>query len=270
MAIPRDRAEFKEYCLRALGKPVIDINVDPDQVEDRIDEALQNFCEYHYDGVERVYLKHQITAEDLQRVSQNTETTTTDVDGVTTAIWKEQSNWIPVPDSVISVLRVFDFSSKSAANMFDVRYQMRLTDLKDFSSADFFNYYATMQYLDFINHILVGEKPIRHNQHQNRLYIDMDWKMDTAVGQYLVIECFRKLDPAQYLDVWNDIYLKKYCIQLIKKQWGANLIKFQGVQMLGGVSLNGEQIYTQADEEIKKLEEEMRLMYELPPSYLIG
>ena len=145
-----------------------------------------------------------------------------------------------------------------------------MNDLYDFSSTSIINYEMTMQHLDFLDNILVGQTPIRHNQHQNRLYLDMDWQSDASVGDFIVIECYRKLDPTTYSDVWDDIFLKRYASQLIKRQWGANLIKFQGIQMLGGVALNGEQLYTQAQEEINKLEEQIQLAYELPPMHMIG
>ena len=271
MAIPTTRTDFKEWCLRSLGKPVIEINVDPDQVEDRIDEALQYFAQYHYDGVERVYLKYQITQADITRSrSDNSLAQVTDVDSSTTAVWKEQKNYIPVPSSVMSIVKVFPMTDKASLNMFDIRYQLRLNDLYDFSSTSVIHYEMTMQHLDFLDHILIGETAIRHNQHQNRLYLDADFQTDFVAGDYIIIECYRALDPATYSDVYNDIFLKKYTTQLIKKQWGANLSKFQGIQMLGGVSLNGEQIYTQAQEEIDKLEEQIQLAYELPPMHMIG
>jgi hypothetical protein len=271
MATPSTRATFKEYCLRALGKPVIEINVDPDQVEDRIDEALQYFSQYHYDGIEKVFMKYRITAADITRARGNDSgTTATDVDGSTTATWYEQKNYIPVPSSVMSVVQVFPLTDKAALNMFDVRYQLRLNDLYDFSSTSVIHYEMSMQHLDFLDHILVGETPIRHNQHQNRLYLDADFQTDYVENDWLIIECYRKLDPSTYTDVWDDIFLKKYATQLIKRQWGANLSKFQGVQMLGGVALNGEQLYTQAQEELTKLEEQIQLAYELPPVHMIG
>ena len=271
MAVPSTRTNFKEWCLRSLGKPVIEINVDPDQVEDRIDEALQYFSQYHYDGVERVYLKYQVTQADIDRArSDNSLASVTDIDNTTTAVWKEQKNYIPVPSSVMSIVKVFPMTDKSSTGMFDIRYQLRLNDLYDFSSTSVIHYEMTMQHLDFLDHILVGETAIRHNQHQNRLYLDADFQQDFVDGDYILIECYRNLDPATYPDVWNDIFLKKYCTQLIKKQWGANLSTFQGIQMLGGVSLNGEQIYTQAQEEIDKLEEQIQLAYELPPMHMIG
>ena len=169
MAIPATRTQMKEWCLRSLGKPVIEINVDPDQVEDRIDEALQYFSQYHYDGVERVYLKHQLTESEIARLrTDNSGTTVTDVDTSTTANWKEQNNYIPIPSSIISVVKIFPLTDKASMNMFDVRYQLRLNDLYDFSSTSIIHYEMTMQHLDFLDHILVGEIPIRHSEHQNR------------------------------------------------------------------------------------------------------
>jgi len=270
MALPTTRATFKEYCLRSLGKPVIEINVDPDQVEDRIDQALQYFSQYHYDGIERVYLKYQVSAADITRArSDNSLSSVTDVDGSTSAVWKEQKNYIPVPSSIMSIVKVFPLN-QGRTTMFDVKYQMRLNDLHNFSSTSMINYEMSMQHLDFLDHILTGDTAIRHNQHQNRLYLDMDWQSDVVADDYIVIECYRKLDPESFGDVYNDIFLKKYAAQLIKLQWGANLSKFQGIQMLGGVALNGEQIYTQAQEEINKLEEQIQLAYELPPMHMIG
>ena len=271
MANPNSRANLKEYCLRTLGKPVIEINVDDDQVEDRIDEALQYFAQYHYDGVERMYLKHQITQAEIDRAATNTSTTATDTaDNSITATWLEGKGFIPVPDSVLSIVKVFDFTDKANLNLFDVRYQLRLNDLYDFSSTSVLHYQMTMQHLDFLDHILVGEKPIRFNQHQNRLYIHADMEKDFNNGDFLLIECYRKLDPSVYTDVFDDMYLKRYATALIKKQWGANLSKFNGVQMLGGVTMNGETIYQQALDEITKLEEEMKLGFELPVNYMVG
>ena len=266
MANPNSRATLKEYCLRTLGKPVIEINVDDDQVEDRIDEALQYFAQYHYDGVERMYLKHQITQAEIDRAATNTSVTATDtVDNSITATWLEGKGFIPIPDNVLSVVKVFDFTDRANLNLFDVRYQLRLNDLYDFSSTSVIHYQMTMTHLDFLDHILVGERPIRFNQHQNRLYVDMDWKNDVNANDFIIIEAYRKLDPTTYTDVFNDIYLKRYTTALIKRQWGANLSKFEGVQMLGGVTLNGAALFEQANADIEKLEEQIQLAYELPP-----
>ena len=240
MAIPSSKSTLKSYCLRSLGFGVIDINVSDDQVDDRIDEALQYFSQYHSDS--------SITAS-----------------------FGEAKGFIPMPSSIVSVLQIFPFDNTATNNMFDIRYQLRLNDLYDFSSTSIIHYEMTMQHLDFLSHILVGEKPIRFNEHQNRLYIDMDWEGGVTADQdYIVIECYRKLDPTSYTDIFDDIYLKRYATALIKRQWGANLSKFQGVTMLGGVTMNGDTIFQQAQEEIIRLEEQIQLAYELPLDYMIG
>ena len=271
MAIPSTKATLKSYCLRALGHGVIDINVSDDQVDDRLDEALQYFAEYHYDGVERMLLKHQITSADITRGTSDASTTATDVvDSSVTATWTEGKEYIPIPEAVLSIVKVFPFSDTTTSNMFDLRYQLRLNDLYDFSSTSIMHYQMTLQHLDFLEHILVGEIPIRFSQHQQRLYLDMDWNNDVTAYEYIVIECYRKLDPTTYTDVYNDMYLKRYATSLIKKQWGANLSKFNGVAMRGGGTMMGEQLYTQAIEEIRRIEEQIQLAFELPPMHMIG
>jgi len=270
MAIPTSKSTFASYCKRALGFGVIDINVSDDQVDDRVDEALQYFAQYHYDGVEKMYLKYKITEADITRARANTTTTGTDtVDTSITSSFEEGNNFIPMPSAVVSVTNIFDFTNAVEQNMFDIRYQLRLNDLYDFSSTSIIHYQMTMQQLDLLSHVLVGEVPIRFNQHQNRLYLDMDWEQMTA-DEYLIIECYRKIDPATYTDIFDDIYLKRYATALIKKQWGANLSKFNGVATLGGVTMNGEQIYSQAIEEIQRLEEQIQLSFETPIDYMIG
>ena len=300
MARPNTRATFKEYCLRNLGKPVIDINVDEDQIEDRIDEAVQYFCQYHTDGVERMYLKYKVTADDKVRLRKNKEfnviekgtyadnielesgtNTVLEGDGdlikedgtplhtedstIVETTYEETQNYLVIPDAVISVINIFPLSDRANLNMFDVRYQLRLNDLYDFSSTSIVHYEMTMRHLDFLDHILVGEKPIRFNALSNRLYIDMDWQEDIDADEYLIIECYRQLDPAQHTNMFNDIYLKRYTTALIKKQWGQNLSKFNGTAMLGGVTLNGPELFSSAVSEVQKLEEEIRLNYEEPP-----
>ena len=300
MAIPNSRGTLKEYCLRNLGKPVIDINVDDDQVEDRIDEALQYFSQYHYDGIERMYLKYKVTADDVTRMRANinsftatdkgsvqdnieleegtstTGDTTGDLlleDGFkvldetstgATTTWTEAENYLVVPSSIISVINVFPFSDRSNLNMFDVKYQLRLNDLYDFSSTSIVHYEMTMKHLDFLDHILVGEKPYRFNQHMNRLYIDMDWEVAVSADEFMIIECYRKLDPTTFTDIFDDLYLKRYATSLIKRQWGQNLSKFSGTTMLGGVTLNGPELFSSALAEQQKLEEEIRTTYEEP------
>jgi len=270
MAVPTSKSTFASYCKRALGFGVIDINVSDDQVDDRVDEALQYFAQYHYDGIEKMYLKYKITEADITRARANTTTTSTDtVDSSVTASFEEGNNFIPMPSAVVSVTNIFDFTNAVEQNMFDIRYQLRLNDLYDFSSTSIIHYQMTMQQLDLLSHVLVGEVPIRFNQHQNRLYLDMDWEQMTA-DEYLIIECYRKIDPATYTDIYDDIYLKRYATALIKRQWGANLSKFNGVATLGGVTMNGEQIYSQAIEEIQRLEEQIQLSFETPIDYMIG
>ena len=269
MAVPNTKATLKEYCLRALGKPVIEINVDAEQVDDRIDEAVQYFSQYHYDGVERMYMKYQITQADIDRARTN-ESVGSGTEGSVTNSFLNQQNYIVMPSSVLSVMGIFNFNDKSNLNMFDIRYQMRLNDLYDFSSTSILHYEMTMRHLDFLDHILIGEKPVAFNMHNNRLYIGMDWQNDVAAGEYIIIECYRKLDPTTYTDIFDDMFLKRYTTALIKQQWGANLSKFQGVTMLGGVSMNGAEIYSQALSEKQKLEEEIRSTFEAPISYMIG
>ena len=270
MAIPTSKSTFKSYCLRNLGFGVIDINVSDDQADDRIDEALQYFAQYHYDGIEKTYLKYKITQSDIDRARSNATTTSADtVDSSITASFEEGNNFIPMPSAVVSISNIFNFSNAQTNSMFDIRYQLRLNDLYDFSSTSIIHYEMTMQQLDLLEHVLVGEVPIRYNQHQNRLYLDMDWEQMT-VDEYLIIECYRKVDPATYTYIFDDMYLKRYATALIKRQWGANLSKFNGVATLGGVSMNGEQIYSQAIEEIQRLEEQIQLSFETPIDYMIG
>ena len=269
MATPSTRETLKQYALRALGKPVIDINVDDDQLEDRLDEAFQYYAQYHYDGIRRTYLKYQYTQDDYDRMTVDGSNETATKNSVSTT-WKEGQNFLICPESVVSVVNIFPFSDKGNLNLFDVRYQLRLNDLYDFSSTSVINYDIVLRHLDFLDHILVGEKPLRFNQHDNRLYVDMDWKNDLQVDEYLIIECYRKLDPATHTDINNDIFMKRYVTALFKKQWGANLSKFNGVAMLGGVTLNGQQIYSEALADIEKLEQELRTTYELNPAMMIG
>ena len=269
MANPSSRDGLKQYALRALGKPVIEINVDDQQVDDRIDEALQYYAQFHYDAVRRTYLKYKYTQADKNRIIGNTSETRTEGNTASTS-WEEDTNYLMVPESVVSIINIFPFSDKGNLNLFDVRYQMRLNDLYDFSSTSIINYDIVLRHLDFLDHVLVGEKPLRYSQMDNRLYIDMDWKNDLQVGEYLVIECYRKLDPNEHTGIYNDIYLKRYVTALIKRQWGANLSKFNGVTMVGGVTLNGGDILREAQQDIEKLETEIRSVYEEFPHMIMG
>ena len=247
MAQVTTREQLKDYCLRRLGSPVIEINVDEDQIEDRIDDAFQFYREYHYDAVEMVYLKHQFSEQDIT------------------------NQYISVPDSEVGVNRILPFSNKSdGTNIFSIRYQILLNDLYSLMSTQIIYYYQVKQELELINQILVGVKPVRFNRHMNRLYIDMDWTGDAAVGDYIIVECYRILDPETYRDVYNDMFLKRYCTALIKRQWGENLKKFSGVQLPGGVTINADQIYQDALTEITQIESEMQSRFELPVDFFTG
>jgi len=270
MANPNTRETLKQYALRALGKPVIEINVDDDQLEDRLDEALNYYAIYHYDGIRRTYLKYKLTEADKNRLKAPTPETETATKNSVSTTFYESNNFLVMPDSVISVTNIFPFTDKANLNMFDVRYQLRLNDLYDFSSTSVINYDMVLRHLDFLDQIFVGMKPLRFQMHDNRLYVDMDWANDLEVDEYLIIDCYRKLDPTTYTDVFNDTWLKRYTTALFKKQWGANLSKFDGVIMLGGVKLNGERVYTEALADIEKLEKEIRETYEIAPAFLIG
>lgn len=246
MAQPTTRAEFKEWCLRKLGKPVIEINVDDDQVEDRIDESLSYYWDYHFDGTERTFLKHIVTADD------------------------KTNKYIAVPENIIGVINLFDIGdSLSVNNIFNIRYQFALNDIYDMSNYSLTHYMMAMQHIQFIEELLVGKQPIRYNRHVNRLYIDMDWNR-IDVGNYIVAECYQIVDPATYSDVYKDRWLQNYCSAKIKYQWGTNLTKFIGMQLPGGVQFNGDQILNDALAEIQRLEEEMINSYSLPVTDMVG
>jgi hypothetical protein len=247
MATVTTREQLKDYSLRRLGAPVIEINIDDDQIEDRIDDAFQFYRDYHYDAVEMVYLKHQITAEDIANL------------------------YVPIPDSVVGVSRILPFSDRSdGMNIFSIRYQILINDLYSLMSTNLIYYYQVKQELELINQVLVGTKPVRFNRHMNRLYIDMDWAGDVNVGDYIIVECYRILDPDTYRDVYNDRFLKQYTTALFKRQWGENLKKFSGVQLPGGVTLNADKIYEDALDEINKIEAEMQSRFELPVDMFTG
>ena len=318
MANPTTRAELVTYCKRKLGFPVIEINVDDDQVDDRIDEALSFYQDYHFDGTEKIYMKHMITAEDINR------------------------RWIYCPDAVTFVTGVMPFDQSNASiNMFDLRYQLRLHDLYDFTSVSYVSYEITMQHIRTLNLLFSGTPQFRFNRKQNKVFLDIDWARDVTPGDYVIVECYRTLNPATitltgtatytsgvntvtgygttfdqqllendfitlngvdtwqiarissptsievrgplttsaanvaitsagYSDVWNDRFLKKYATALIKLQWGNNLSKFSGIQMPGGVTLDGVRIMTEAQAEIDKMEEDMFNMNVLPSEIMMG
>ena len=318
MAKPTTRAQFKDYCLRKLGHPVIQINLDDDQIDDRIDDALSFFADYHFDGCEKIFMKHQFTQADIDR------------------------RWIYCPDAVTFVTGVLPFDdSNSSVNMFDLRYQLRLHDLYDFTSVSYVSYEVTMQHIRTLNLLFSGTPQFRFNRKQNKIFLDIDWERDATVGEYVIVECYRKLDPSNITltgtitgnttsntiigtstvfdqeliendfivladgqevqirkinsptnillskpltsnvtnttaikqgvsDVWDDRMLKKYATALMKKQWGENLKKFGGIQMPGGVTLNGKEIWDEAVEEISKIEEDLFNFNSLPSEIFTG
>ena len=266
MAQPNSKATLKEYCLRRLGKPVLEINVSDDQVDDAIDYTLQKFQQYHYDGAERCYLKHKVTQDVIDRSESNTTSTSK----AGNDSWTEGNGYIEIPDHILSVEGIFSFTDKGTSNMFDIRYQMRLNDLYDFTSTQFYHYYMIQTHLETINFLLEGMKPTRFTHTSGRLYIDFDTNTDVREGEYIVIDCVRALDPVNFTKIYNEMWVKDYATSLIKKYWGTNLTKFQNVQLPGGVTLNGEKIYSDAVEELQQLDEQLRTTYETPPMDMIG
>jgi hypothetical protein len=280
MAKPTTREELKEYCLRQLGAPVLEINVADEQVDDLLDDTIQYFQERHFDGVARTYLKHEITQDDLDRGRA------TGLSGVGIAvtsaqsgpapvspvnsIFEETTNFLEIPDSVIGINKIFKFDTSSiSGGMFSIKYQLFLNDLYYFNSVDLLTYAMTKTYLEDIDHLLTTDKQIRFNKRQNRLYLDIDWQA-MSLGDYLVIDCERALDPNTFTDVYNDSFVKKYLTAAIKKQWGQNLIKFNGVKLPGGIELNGRAIYEDGQRELDEIRQRMSTDYELPPFDLIG
>jgi hypothetical protein len=281
MSKPASRQELIDYCLRRLGAPVLEINVADDQIDDLVDDALQYFQERHFDGVERMYLKYQFTQDDIDRGTARNKsgvglvTTTASSNnisglGTITSEFYETSNFIQIPDSVIGVEKIFKFDTSSiSGGMFSIKYQLFLNDLYYFNSVDLLQYSMTKTYLEDIDFLLTTDKQIRFNKRQNRMYLDIDWGAQ-QVGDYIVIDCYRILDPNSFTEVYNDSFLKIYLTSLIKKQWGQNLIKFRGVKLPGGIELNGRELYEDAEKELESLRQRMATEYELPPYDFIG
>lgn len=271
MAAPNSKATFKDYIKRALGAPVVEINIDDDQMDDRVDEALQYFREFHYEGSIKTYLKHQITQAEIDSFKTNETHTaaTTGTQAIASQTFGEAQNYITLPEHVLAVINLFPFSSGTQSNMFDIQYQLRLNDLWDLTSTSVMYYAQVQSHLALLNQMLVGQIPIRYNMHSNRLYIDYNANKLTA-NEWIIIECYRKIDPTDMTDVYNDMWLKKYATALVKYQWGENLAKFTGIALPGGVTLNSEQMKTEAKEEITRLEEESRLNFEMPVMDMMG
>jgi hypothetical protein len=281
MAKPSTRQGLIDYCLRQLGAPVLEINVDDDQIDDLVDDAIQYFNERHYDGVEKMYLKYKITEDDVNRGKASgtsgvgivtTTGTSTSISGygTTTSNFYETSNFIQVPDSVIGIEKIFKFDTSSiSGGMFSIKYQLFLNDLYYFNSVELLQYSMTKSYLEDIDHLLTTDKQIRFNKRQDRLYLDIDWGSQPK-DEFIVLECYRALDPESFTQIYNDSFMKLYLTALIKRQWGRNLSKFRGVKLPGGIELNGGEILQQAESEIADIRSRMMSEFELPPLDFIG
>lgn len=246
MAVPTTRGEFIEYCFRRLGKPVINIEVTPEQADDCVDEALSYYRDYHFDGSMKVFIKHQLTPDDMT------------------------NKWLPITQEVTGVTGIFPVGgSFSSVGMFDIRYQFVLNEMPNLATFSLVDYYMTLSNIKFMEELLIGRQPIRFNRHENKLHIDMNWSK-LEVGQYIIIEAHVGIDPDEYSDVWGDRWLQNYAIQKIKYQWGSNLSKFPEGVLPGGIRFNAEKWMTDASEELRRLEERMQWDNQLPPDDMIG
>ena len=246
MAVPTTRATFKEYCLRKLGKPVIEINVDDDQIDDRIDESLRYYWDYHFDGSHKTYYKHIVTEQN------------------------KLDKYITMPENIIGAINIFDIGDAvNTNNLFNIRYQIALNDMYTLTSQSMVPYFMAMQHIQFLEELLVGKQPIRYERHRDRLHIDMDWNKIEA-GQYIIVEAYEIVDPDEWTDAWADRWLQNYCTVLIAENWGRNLTKFTGLNLPGGVQFNGEKILDDARAERQKLEDEMLNSFSLPNIDMIG
>jgi len=282
MAQPASRTDLINYCKRQLGAPVLEINVADEQIDDLVDDALQYFQERHFDGVTQTFLKYKITQEDIDRgrarggtdnaAGITTTTASSTIDGSSVDFsFEENSNYLQVPPEIIGITKVFKFDGSNTVtnNMFSVKYQLFLNDIYYWGSTEILTYAMTKTYLEDLDFALSTDKFIRFNQRQDRLYLDFDWG-SAAKDDFLIIDCYRLVDPNSYSRVWNDSFLKRYVTALVKRQWGQNLMKFQGVKLPGGIELNGRQIYDDAQRDLEVIREQMSNTYELPPYDMIG
>ena len=274
--MPRNRGQLINYGLRQLGAPILEINIDDDQLHDAVNDTVQIYQERHYNGIERMYLKYKITQDDVDRgtakgtsgvgivttsgISTNTATTVS-------SEFYETSNFLAVPENILGVNRIFKFDSSSiSGGMFSIKYQLFLNDLYYFNSVNLLQYAMTKTYLEDIDHLLTTEKQIRFNMRQDKLYLDIDWGAE-QVGDFIVIDCFRALETEQ---IYDAPFVKRYFTALIKKQWGANLLKFRGTKLPGGIELNGREIYDEGVKELQELRDRSAMDYEMPPLDFIG
>ena len=271
MSKPSTRQELIDYCLRRLGYPVLEVNVDEDQIEDLIDDAIQYFQERHFDGVERMLLKHEITKENKETLKTGITTTTANSTvGITTTTFTESQNFIQLPDHVLGVERVLKMDASTiSSGLFNIKYQIFLNDLYYYGALDLLNYAMTKTYLEDLSRIITPDTQLRFNKKNHRLYLDIDFGQ-LSDDTFIIIDGYRLLDPSDAPAIYNDFWLKRYATAIIKKQWGMNLIKFNGVLLPGGVQLNGRQIYEDALREIEEIEYSLKTEYEIPPLDLIG
>jgi len=270
-----NRGQLINYGLRQLGAPILEINIDDEQLHDAVNDTIQIYQERHYDGIERMFLKYKFTQDDIDRGSaQGTDgvgivtTTGIQTSNVTvTSNFYETSNFLAVPENILGVNRIFKFDSSSiSGGMFSIKYQLFLNDLYYFNSVNLLQYAMTKTYLEDIDHLLTTEKQIRFNMRQDRLYLDIDWGAQ-QVDEFIVIDCFRALDTEQ---IYNAPFVKRYFTALIKKQWGQNLLKFRGTKLPGGIELNGREIYDEGVRELQALRDRSAMDYEMPPLDFIG
>ena len=275
---PDTRGRLINYGLRQLGAPVLEINIDDDQLHDALDDTIQIYQERHYDGLERMFLKYKITQDDIDRgTAKGTDgvgiVTTTGIQTSNVTVssnFYETSNFLAVPENILGVHRIFKFDSSSiSGGMFSIKYQLFLNDLYYFNSVELMQYAMTKTYLEDIDMLLTTDKQIRFNKRQNRLYLDIDWGSESD-GNWLILDCYRAINPHVYENMFNDLFLKQYVTALIKKQWGQNLLKFRGTKLAGGVELNGREIYDDGVKEIEELRQRMKEEFELPPYDFIG
>ena len=271
MATPNSRQALKDYALRNLGFPVIDINVDEDQVDDRLDDALQKFAEFHYDSTHCDYLALKMTSALWANASN------TNANSSNTTIANTTFGWVPLPDNVIGVTRILPLSSETVSsqgsnfNIFDLNYQLRLNELYEFTSSSYQYYWIARTHIRMLEMILIGQNPVRFNKHMGRLYIDMHWKdQEISPDRYFIVECTRVLAPDEFPKVYNDMWLKEYFTQVLKRQWGSNLTKYGNYTLPGGMIINGEKMYADSVAEILRLEDQLKNDFQTPPDMLLG
>jgi hypothetical protein len=246
MTLPTDRATFGQWCLRKLGHPVIEVNVDPDQVDDRIDEALIYYGDFHFEGTESVYFKYQVTAQDIA------------------------NKYITLPPNIIGAVDIFPIAmGLNTNNLFNIRYQIALNDLYTLTSVSMVPYYMAIQHIQFLEYILVGKQPFRYNRYNNQFHLDTDWTLFN-VNDFIIIQAYSIMNPDLYPGIWSDRWLQRYATCLIKQQWGHNTKKFGNMQMPGGIIFTGQQMYDEATIEREKLEAEMINTWSLPATHFIG